>query len=106
MLFRSDHNWVIDKETDGIELVATLYEPKCGRYMEVYTDQPGIQFYSGNFFDGKSKGKYGKAIKYREALALETQKFPDSPNHSNFPTTRLDPGETYTHNTIYKFSVK
>ena len=74
--------------------------------MEVYTDQPGIQFYSGNFFDGKSKGKYGKAIKYREALALETQKFPDSPNHSNFPTTRLDPGETYTHNTIYKFSVK
>lgn len=101
-----DHNWVIDKETDGIELVATLYEPKCGRYMEVYTDQPGIQFYSGNFFDGKSKGKYGKAIKYREALALETQKFPDSPNHSNFPTTRLDPGETYTHNTIYKFSVK
>ena len=77
-----------------------------GRLLEVYTDQPGLQFYSGNFFNGKVNGKYGKPIKFREALALETQKFPDSPNHSNFPSTLLNPGETYTHVCIYKFSVK
>ncbi|MDU1905041.1 MAG: aldose epimerase family protein [Dysgonomonas sp.] len=101
-----DHNWVIDKTAEDVELIATLYEPASGRQMEVYTDQPGIQFYSGNFFDGKSNGKYGKPIRYREALALETQKFPDSPNHKNFPSTRLNPGQTYTHICIYKFGVK
>lgn len=101
-----DHNWVLDKTTDGVEHIVTLYEPQSGRTMEVYTDQPGIQFYSGNFFDGKTNGKYGKPIKYREALALETQKFPDSPNHENFPSTRLNPDETYTHTCIYKFGVK
>lgn len=101
-----DHNWVLDKTTDGVEHIVTLYEPQSGRTMEVFTDQPGIQFYSGNFFDGKTNGKYGKPIKYREALALETQKFPDSPNHENFPSTRLNPDETYTHTCIYKFGVK
>lgn len=101
-----DHNWVIDKKTNGVELIASLYEPNSGRLMEVYTDQPGLQFYSGNFFDGKTNGKYGKPIKYREAVALETQKFPDSPNHENFPSTRLNPGEIYEHTCIYKFSVK
>lgn len=101
-----DHNWVLDRTGNGVELAATLYEPQSGRFMEVYTDQPGIQFYSGNFFDGKTNGKYGKPIAYREALALETQKFPDSPNHGNFPSTRLNPGETYTQTCIYKFSVK
>jgi aldose 1-epimerase len=102
-----DHNWVVDKQTEkGIEWVATLYEPVSGRVMDVRSDQPGIQFYSGNFFDGKVKGKYGKPQNYREAVALETQKFPDSPNHPEFPSTRLDPGETYTHTCIYKFYVK
>lgn len=101
-----DHNWVLDKSKEGMELAATLYEPQSGRVMEVYTDQPGLQFYSGNFFSDKSTGKRNKSIKYREALALETQKFPDSPNHSNFPSTRLEPNETYTHTCIYKFSVR
>ena len=101
-----DVNWVIDKKGEGVELIASLYEPQSGRFMEVFTDQPGLQFYSGNFFDGKTKDKYGNPIKYREALALETQKFPDSPNQPNFPSTRLNPGEKYTHSTVYKFSVK
>lgn len=102
-----DHNWVLDKKSPNeVELAAELYEPISGRLLQVYTDQPGIQFYSGNFFDGKTNGKFGKPIKYREALALETQKFPDTPNQPNFPTTRLNPGETYQHTCIYKFSVK
>ena len=70
------------------------------------SDQPGLQVYSGNFFDGKSIGKYGKPQRYRESLALETQKFPDSPNHDNFPSTVLRPGEIYTQVCIYKFGVK
>lgn len=101
-----DHNWVIDKNSSEVELIASLYEPVSKRLLEVYSDQPGLQFYSGNFFDGKTNGKYGKPIKYREAVALETQKFPDSPNHPNFPSTRLNPNETYRHTCIYKFSVK
>ncbi len=102
-----DHNWVIAKESPTkIEHMATLYEPELGRVMEVWSDQPGLQFYSGNFFDGKTVGKYGKAQNYREALALETQKFPDSPNQPGFPSTRLNPGETYTQTCIYKFSTK
>ena len=102
-----DHNWVVSKENQTeIKHVATLHEPTNGRVMEVWSDQPGIQFYSGNFFDGKVSGKYGKKQNYREALALETQKFPDSPNHPDFPSTRLDPGETYMQTCIYKFSTK
>jgi aldose 1-epimerase len=102
-----DHNWVLDRKTDNeLELAAWVHEPASGRYMEVWTDQPAIQFYCGNFFDGKSEGKYGKALKYRESVALETQKYPDSPNHENFPTTILRPGETYTHVCVYRFSVK
>jgi aldose 1-epimerase len=102
-----DHNWVLDrKSAKDVEFAASVYEPSSGRFMEVYTDQPGLQFYSGNFFDGKTNGKYGKPIRYREAIALETQKFPDSPNHANFPSTRLNPSETYEHICIYKFSTK
>ena len=70
------------------------------------TDQPAMQFYSGNFFDGKANGKYGKPLRYRESLALETQKYPDSPNHDNFPSTVLRPGEEYTQVCIYRFGVK
>lgn len=102
-----DHNWVLDRQTDGsMELAASVWEPVSGRYMEVYTDQPALQFYGGNFFDGSTEGKYGKALRYRESIALETQKYPDTPNHDNFPSTLLHPGETYTHSCVYKFSVK
>ena len=102
-----DHNWVLDRKTpDQLEFAASVYEPASGRFMEVYTDQPAMQFYSGNFFDGSSTGKYGKALKYRESIALETQKYPDTPNHENFPSTLLNPGEKYTHACVYRFSVK
>jgi len=102
-----DHNWVISKtNTSEIKQVATLYEPNSGRLMEVWSDQSGLQFYSGNFFDGKVMGKYGKTLNYREGLALETQKFPDSPNQPGFPSARLNPEETYQQTCIYKFSVK
>ena len=102
-----DHNWVLDRKTsDQLELAASVYEPASGRYMEVWTDQPALQFYGGNFFDGKTDGKYGKALRYRESIALETQKYPDTPHHDNFPSTLLNPGEDYTHECVYKFSLK
>lgn len=102
-----DHNWVLDRKTpDQMELAASVYEPASGRFMEVYTDQPALQFYGGNFFDGTTEGKYGRALKYRESIALETQKYPDTPNHDNFPSTLLNPEETYTHSCIYRFSTK
>ena len=102
-----DHNWVLDRQTsDQLELAASVYEPESGRLMEVYTDQPALQFYGGNFFDGSTVGKYGRALKYRESIALETQKYPDTPNHSNFPSTLLNPGETYTHACVYRFGTK
>jgi aldose 1-epimerase len=102
-----DHNWVLNRKSVGdLEQAATLYERVSGRVMEVWTDQPGIQFYSGNFFDGRTIGKQGKAQKYREGLALETQKFPDSPNQPGFPSSRLNPGETYTHKCTYKFRIR
>ena len=102
-----DHNWVLDVPSDGqLHKVCELSEPESGRVMEIFSDQPGIQFYCGNFFDGKSYGKKGLAIGYREALALETQKFPDGVNQPSFPNTILRPGETYTQHTVYHFSVK
>ena len=102
-----DHNWVLDRKTpDQLEFAASVHEPASGRFMEVFTDQPAMQFYSGNFFDGSSTGKYGKALKYRESIALETQKYPDTPNHENFPSTLLCPGEKYKHTCVYRFSVK
>ena len=102
-----DHNWVLDrKNAEGLEIAASVWEPASGRYMEVWTDQPAIQFYGGNFFDGKTYGKYGKTLNYRESLALETQKYPDTPHHAHFPSTLLNPGEKYTHACEYRFSVK
>ena len=99
-----DLNWVIDRKTaDEVEKVAELYEPTTGRVMEVWSDQPALQFYSGNFFNGSTTGKYGRPLRYRESVALETQKYPDSPNHDSFPSTVLRPGETYTHTCVYKF---
>lgn len=102
-----DHNWVLDRQSENdVELAASVYEPASGRYMEVWTDQPALQFYGGNFFDESTTGKYGRALAYRESIALETQKYPDTPNHPHFPSTLLNPGENYTHVCIYKFSVR
>ena len=102
-----DHNWVLDRATvNEVELAASVYEPASGRYMEVLTDQPALQFYGGNFFDGTTNGKYGRPLAYRESIALETQKYPDTPNHPHFPSTLLEPGEEYTHTCIYRFAVK
>lgn len=102
-----DHNWVLNRTGPGLELAASLYHPGSGRFMEVFTTEPGIQFYSGNFLDGtltntKGQTKYG----LHGALCLETQHFPDGPNQPAFPSTLLKPGETYQHTCIYKFSVK
>ena len=102
-----DHNWVLDRvSANELELAASVHEPVSGRYMEVWTDQPALQFYGGNFFDGSTYGKYGKTLNYRESIALETQKYPDTPHHAHFPSTLLNPGETYTHVCVYKFSTK
>jgi aldose 1-epimerase len=102
-----DHNWVLNKKTDELSLAAVLYHPASGRQMEVFTTQPGIQFYSGNFLDGtlRETKKNAKYIQY-SALCLETQHFPNSPNQPNFPNTILKPGESYHQTTIYKFSTK
>ena len=102
-----DLNWVLEREDDGQVLnICTLYEPTSGRAMDVATDQVAIQFYSGNFFDGTYNGKYGKPLKFRESVALETQKHPDAINHDGFPSTVLNTGETYNHVCIYKFYTK
>ncbi|NHQ89020.1 aldose epimerase family protein [Janthinobacterium lividum] len=101
-----DHNFVLNKQADhGLNLAATVREPQSGRVMQVYTQEPGIQFYSGNFLDGSQQGKQG-AICYRGALCLETQHFPDSPNQSHFPSTILRPGQVYQTETVYRFSAE
>ncbi|PKL83489.1 MAG: galactose-1-epimerase [Ignavibacteriae bacterium HGW-Ignavibacteriae-3] len=104
--FGYDHNWVLNKHQGLQSKVATVYEPKSGRVLEVFTDQPGMQFYSGNFLDGTVKGKNGVVYKHRTGFCLEAQNYPDSPNHSNFPSARLEPGQTYRQTTVYRFAVK
>ncbi|MES2776018.1 MAG: aldose epimerase family protein [Bacteroidota bacterium] len=101
-----DHNWVLNKKGTAMELVATLSEPTSGRIMEVYTTEPGLQFYSGNFLDGTIKDNAGKPFNLHTGLCLETQHFPDSPNEPSFPTTLLKPGEKYHTVTKYKVSAK
>jgi len=101
-----DHNWVINQTGASPRLAARLSEPKTGRVMEVLTTEPGIQFYSGNFLDGTIKGKKGRVYQHRLGLCLETQHFPDSPNHPDFPSTTLNPGAKYQTTTIYRFSAK
>jgi len=102
-----DHNWVLNKNGNALEKVATLSDPNSGRVMEVFTTEPGIQFYSGNFLNGTlTNTKNGQKYVKHAALCLETQHFPDSPNEPAFPNTILKPGETYKQTTIYKFSVK
>jgi len=102
-----DHNWVFQKPENRFDLVASLYHPPSGRYMEVRTTEPGIQFYSGNFLNGTLKNTRG-GVKYvkHAGLCLETQHFPDSPNQPAFPNTILKPGETYQQITVYKFGTK
>jgi aldose 1-epimerase len=102
-----DHNWVLNtKEDDKPSPAAKVYEPVSGRFMEVFTTEPGIQFYSGNFLDGSITGKSGKTYGFRNGFCLETQHFPDSPNKPEFPSVVLRRGETYKTTTIHKFSVK
>ena len=101
-----DHNWVLNKKADnewGMD--ARFYDPKSGRVLEVYSDEPGIQFYSGNFIDCKVDGK-GVNFAYRGAICLEPQHFPDSPNKANFPSTILKPGTEYNNKLAFKFLVK
>ena len=99
-----DHNWCL-ASGGGVRKVARLTEPMSGRIMDVLTDQSGLQFYSGNFFDGSYAGKDGRIIGHRCALALETQAWPDAIHHPDFPDTVLRPGQTYTHTCIYRFSI-
>jgi len=102
-----DHNWVLNNGAKGtLEMAAEVYEPASGRVLEVLTTQPGIQFYTGNFLDGTVRGKGGIMYRRRSALCLETQHFPDSPNHPDFPSTELKPGQHLHTTTIYRFSVR
>ena len=101
-----DHNFVLNKKGNELSLAARVYEPTTGRVMEVYTTEPGVQFYCGNFLDGSHIGKGGKAYKHRYGFCLETQHFPDSPNKPNFPSSLLKPGQEYRTTTIYRFSAK
>ncbi len=101
-----DHNWVLNRTGSGIETAAIVESPVTGIKMEVLTDQPGLQFYAGNFLDGGVTGKSGKPYKFRSGFCLETQCFPDSPNKPQFPSVVLEPGQDYYHVCIYKFSSK
>jgi len=102
-----DHNWVLNKEEESkMTRAARLYDPDSGREMTIWTEEPGLQFYSGNFLDGTLVGKNYSVYHFRYGLCLETQHFPDSPNKSHFPSTRLNPGEVYSTRTIHRFSAQ
>ena len=102
-----DHNWVLNPPRATrrhSNLAAQLVDPSSGRELTIMTKEPGIQFYSGNFLDGTLYGTSGRQYRQGDGLALETQHFPDSPNNANFPSTQLDPGQTYETTTVYAFS--
>jgi len=102
-----DHNLVLNKKGNDLQEAATVYDSGSGRFMEVFTTQPGIQFYTGNFLNGSLTGtKENRKYIQHSGLCLETQHYPDSPHQPSFPTTILKPGETYRQTTVYKFSVK
>jgi aldose 1-epimerase len=101
-----DHCWVLNNQDKGERFAASAYDPTSGRFLEVYTDQPGIQLYTGNFLDGTLPMRNGGTYAHRTGLCLETQHYPDSPNQKDFPTTELKPGEKYKTKTTFKFSVK
>jgi len=101
-----DHNFVLKGEQGALRLAARVFEPESGRVMEIHTTEPGIQFYSGNFLDGTIKGKSGKIYEKHYGFCLEPQHFPDSPNHPEFPSTILEPGDKYSTTTVFRFSKK
>jgi aldose 1-epimerase len=101
-----DHCWVLNTKGNLSEVAASVYAPDNGRFMQVYTTEPGIQFYSGNFLDSTLHGKGGNVYPKHSAIVLETEHYPDSPNEPSYPTTVLNPGETFHSSSIYKFSVK
>lgn len=101
-----DHNWVLNNANGSMAKAAEVHDPKSGRVMEVWTTEPGLQFYTGNFLDGSVKGKGGTPYAFRSAFCMETQHFPDSPNKPKFPSTELKPGQTYHTTTVYKFSAR
>jgi len=102
-----DHAWILNKSEKGeLSFAASAYEPESGRFMEVFTTEPSVQFFTGNSLNGSQVGKSGVAYAKRTGFCFETQHIPDSPNHPNFPTTVLRPGETFNSTTVYKFSVK
>ena len=101
-----DHNFVLNQPGKAMILAARVYAPQSGRVLTVYTDQPGVQLYTGNFLNGTTVGKGGKVYRHRDAFCLETQHYPDSPNHPKYPTTELKPGQTYHYTTLYKFSTR
>lgn len=101
-----DHNWVLNRGSDGLTLAARIEEPSTGRILEVFTTQPGVQFYTGNFLAGTIKGKGGKVYGRRSGFCLETQHFPDSPNKPGFPTTELKPGQRFQSTTVFRFSTE
>ena len=101
-----DHSWILNEGLSLDDVAATLYHQESGRLMEVFTQEPAIQFYSGNFLDGTITGKKGKVYQHRYGLCLETQHYPDSPNQPDFPSVVLEPGDTYETKTVYRFSVR
>lgn len=101
-----DHNFILNKSGNELTLAATLYDPGSGRFMEMFTTEPAVQFYSGNFLNGSLQNKGGASIPKHGGLCLEAQHYPDSPNQPSFPNVFLKPGETYTQSTIYRFSTK
>ncbi len=107
-----DHNWVLDGEDggapvhDGLALAAVAHDPAGGRVLETWTDQPGVQFYSGNFLDGSLRGKSGRTYRQGDGFCLETQHWPDSPNRPDFPSTVLRPGETFRTSTLWRFTTR
>ena len=101
-----DHNWVITKPPGQLGLMARVYEPTSGRVLEVFSTEPGLQFYTGNFLDGTLKGKDGRAYEFRSGFTMEPQHYPDSPNQPAFPSAVLKPGETYKNIILYKFSTQ
>jgi aldose 1-epimerase len=100
-----DHNWILNKKSKELTLAANVSEPSTGIEMKVFTTEPAIQFYSGNFLDGKIIGKEKKQYNHRTAFCMEAQHYPDAPNHANFPSTVLKPGDIYTQTTIYQFGL-
>ncbi len=101
-----DHNWVFNKRAGELTTLAFVYEPGSGRTLEVISTEPGLQFYTGNFLDGKIKGKGGKTYKYRNAFCMEPQHYPDSPNQASFPSVVLKPNQVYKNTILYKFSAQ